>query len=178
MNCTVGTEDFPIPGFPRCQFPIRICFAIMINKSQGQSISGLLGTYRSAEWFSQAQLYVALSKATNPRIVLACTESKNKIVKNIIYSEVFQSKFNPNSCMMQFNRVYQTESFSTSHKTRARLSKAKTPKLMSKSQRSNSSVHEFQETYGLIPAQISFGGINLSSFAHKSVICLESWVDN
>ena len=43
MNCTVGKDDFPIPRFRRCQFPIRVCFAMTINKAQEQSIPGTLG---------------------------------------------------------------------------------------------------------------------------------------
>ncbi len=43
MNCSIGKDDFPIPGFSRCHFPIRIYFAMPISKAQGKSISGTLG---------------------------------------------------------------------------------------------------------------------------------------
>ena len=43
MNCSVPAEDFPIPMFRRRQFPGRVCFAMTINKAQGQSIIGSLG---------------------------------------------------------------------------------------------------------------------------------------
>ena len=34
MNCIPGKDDFPIPGFRRCQFPVRVCFAMTINKAK------------------------------------------------------------------------------------------------------------------------------------------------
>ena len=43
MKCTLSKDDFLIPGFRRCQFPIRVCFATTINKAQGQPIPGTLG---------------------------------------------------------------------------------------------------------------------------------------
>ena len=43
MNCTVSKDDFPMPGFRRFRFPVRICFAMTINKSQEQPIPGTLG---------------------------------------------------------------------------------------------------------------------------------------
>ena len=35
MNCIPGVDEFLIPGFRRCQFHVRVCFAMMINKAQG-----------------------------------------------------------------------------------------------------------------------------------------------
>lgn len=46
-KCLPGNEDFPVPGFQRRQFPVRVCFAMTINKSQGQSIHGKLGLTRT-----------------------------------------------------------------------------------------------------------------------------------
>ena len=37
-NCRVSKDDFPIPGLKRCQFPIRLRFAMIINKVHVQSI--------------------------------------------------------------------------------------------------------------------------------------------
>ena len=73
MNCTVGKDDLPIPGFRKCQFPIGICFAMTINKAQGQSISGTLPIDLQGQCFSHGQFYVALSRTTNPRNVFICT---------------------------------------------------------------------------------------------------------
>src|SRR4051812_43114015 len=48
----------------RSQFPCRLCFAMTINKSQGQSV-GTVGLHLTTPVFSHGQLYVALSRGTN-----------------------------------------------------------------------------------------------------------------
>ena len=49
----------------RRQFPIRLCFAMTINKAKGQSINNL-GVYLPQPVFSHGQFYVALSRAGLP----------------------------------------------------------------------------------------------------------------
>ena len=56
------SEDITLPfKFKRKQFPIRLSFAMTINKAQGQTIPNV-GIYLPDPVFSHGQLYVALSR--------------------------------------------------------------------------------------------------------------------
>jgi len=90
MPCGPGSEDFPIPGFTRTQFPVRVCFAMTTNKAQGQSFKQELGISFTSECFSHGQAYVALSRTTHPQKVNVVLEREDRLTKNIVYREVFR----------------------------------------------------------------------------------------
>ena len=53
----------------RVQFPIRLCFGITANKSQGQTYKRVGINLSNAEMFSHGQLYVALSRVGSAKAV-------------------------------------------------------------------------------------------------------------
>ncbi|XP_019094557.1 PREDICTED: ATP-dependent DNA helicase PIF1-like [Camelina sativa] len=78
----------------RKQFPIRVCYAMTINKSQGQILKQV-ALYLPQSVFTHGQLYVALSRVTSNAglKILDATSEKNGTggVMNIVYKKVFNN---------------------------------------------------------------------------------------
>jgi hypothetical protein len=81
-------SDMPFK-FRRLQFPIRLAFAMTINKAQGQSLK-FCGLDLDTDCFSHGQLYVACSRVGKPDNLFICTDN-NGTAKNIVYQQVLEN---------------------------------------------------------------------------------------
>jgi ATP-dependent DNA helicase PIF1 len=72
--------------FKRFQFPVKCCFAMTINKAQGQTMR-VAGIDLSRNCFSHGQLYVALSRVTDRCNLFVFAPEKE--TKNVVHSEIF-----------------------------------------------------------------------------------------
>jgi hypothetical protein len=98
----LDTEENLLPFImTRRQFPIRLAFAMTINKAQGQTLKKV-GIYLNAPVFSHGQLYVALSRTGDKSSVkIFMNEIKNRQGKienrvgwftdNIVYGEALSN---------------------------------------------------------------------------------------
>ncbi|XP_060855219.1 uncharacterized protein LOC132932888 [Metopolophium dirhodum] len=84
-----GEDDLPIL-LRRLQFPVRLSFAMTINKSQGQTFDRV-GLLLTSPVFTHGQLYVAFSRVRNAqsvRVGMYADDSGRFVTKNIVYREV------------------------------------------------------------------------------------------
>ncbi|TKR86619.1 hypothetical protein L596_011175 [Steinernema carpocapsae] len=90
---TLHTDDGVGPvKLSRHQFPVRLGFALTINKSQGQSFK-VVGIDLHEEIFVHGQLYVAFSRATfeeGIKVSVKLDDATMSIVlhRNVVYTEV------------------------------------------------------------------------------------------
>ncbi|XP_021991785.1 ATP-dependent DNA helicase pif1-like [Helianthus annuus] len=91
ISLTPSDKRNPIK-FQRRQFPINVCFAMTIYKSQGQSLS-TVGLYLKYQVFSHGQLYVALSRVKSrggvKLLILDKDGNVTSKTTNVVYKEVF-----------------------------------------------------------------------------------------
>lgn len=76
-------NNFPF-CFKRVQFPVSLCYAITINKAQGQTLR-VAGVDLSVSCFSHGQLYVALSRVSSSSNLYLYFPGRS--TANIVYRE-------------------------------------------------------------------------------------------
>ena len=88
LSITPSTTQVPFE-FCRRQFPVRVCFAMSTNKSQGQSVKNVGLDVRNAV-FMHGQLYVAVARVTSVYNLKVIWDSKvgTPVTRNIVYPEV------------------------------------------------------------------------------------------
>ncbi|XP_076943903.1 uncharacterized protein LOC143614309 [Bidens hawaiensis] len=78
--------------FTRRQYPLSVCFAMTINKSQGQSLTSV-GLYLKNDVFSHGRLYVALSRVASKKGLKIPILDKNgkqaNKTTNVVFKEIF-----------------------------------------------------------------------------------------
>jgi len=92
IRLSPNANTLPVP-LKRLQFPVRLAFAMTINKSQGQSVEHV-GINLQTSVFSHGQLYVAFSRCTSPlniSVLLPEQNQESRRTLNVVYKEVFNS---------------------------------------------------------------------------------------
>jgi len=108
FRITFVTDEFSLPGkLRRRQFPLKLSYAITVNKSQGQTLSRA-GLFLQTPLWSHGQMYVALSRAksrSSVKIVVeegpqqgrintnrgATMSANNIFTHNFVYPEILEA---------------------------------------------------------------------------------------
>jgi ATP-dependent DNA helicase PIF1 len=72
----------------RIELPIRLAFAMTINKAQGLTLRRV-GVMREEDVFSHGQLYVAFSHGMEMMRTCGCLDQHGKMwIRNVVYKEL------------------------------------------------------------------------------------------
>jgi len=92
INLTTKGSHWPFV-LCRRQFPIKICYSMTINKSQGQTLTNV-GLYLKKPVFSHGQLYVAISRVNNKKGLKILIENSDgscgNTTTNIVFREILE----------------------------------------------------------------------------------------
>lgn len=82
-------EDYLPVVFKRLQFPVRVAFAMTINKSQGQTFDKV-GIFLPRPVFSHGQLYVAVSRVRRFEDLTFHVMNGRSTTKNVVFTELLR----------------------------------------------------------------------------------------
>ncbi|DBA01162.1 TPA: hypothetical protein N0F65_002297 [Lagenidium giganteum] len=82
--------------FKRLPFPVRLVFAMSINKAQGQTLDKV-GLFLPSKLFAHGHRYVALSRTRtgSEGIYLYTPDPPTRTLNNVVFREVFQRLHGP-----------------------------------------------------------------------------------
>jgi hypothetical protein len=91
IQLTSGEERMPFQ-LGRRQFPVRLAFAMTINKSQGQTFDKI-GVYLPRPVFAHGQLYVAFSRVRRMEDVSVMLDRDGvAVTRNVVYRELLRDE--------------------------------------------------------------------------------------
>ena len=87
---TIQCENVYPFNFKRRQFPVKIAFAMTVNKSQGQTFDKI-GIDLRKELFTHGQFYVAISRVRswNSLKIYVGNKSNRNVPKNYVYKKLY-----------------------------------------------------------------------------------------
>ena len=86
ISLTPSSTELPLK-MTRRQFPVRLAYAMTMNKSQGQSVK-FVGVDLRTPVFSHGQLYVAMSRCTSSSRMCVLLPNSTSSTLNVVYPEV------------------------------------------------------------------------------------------
>ena len=86
----MASDDMPF-SWVRQQFPLQLCFAMTINKSQGQTMENRVAVVLTSGVWTHGMLYVALGRVTDPEnLRVVPPKVPGDAVVNVVYVDVLE----------------------------------------------------------------------------------------